>query len=89
VQVHKAETSRLPYFLDIQLRDGGEVASLKRRPSFTAAKVPGTRSRARGHTVAGKFKSTEKFNDIGNETQDIPAYGTVPQPTALPRAPDA
>jgi hypothetical protein len=29
------ETSRLPYFLDNRLTDGGEVASLTRRPPFS------------------------------------------------------
>jgi hypothetical protein len=29
------ETSRLPHFLDNRLTDGGEVATLKRRPPFT------------------------------------------------------
>jgi hypothetical protein len=33
--------SRLPYFLDNRLTDGGEVVSLKRRPPFTP-KIPGT-----------------------------------------------
>jgi hypothetical protein len=29
------ETSRLPHILNNRLTDGGEVVSLKRRPSFT------------------------------------------------------
>jgi hypothetical protein len=29
------ERSRLPYFLDIRLTDGGKVVILKRRPLFT------------------------------------------------------
>jgi hypothetical protein len=29
----------------------------------------------------------EKYNDIGNQTHDLPACSTVPQPTTLPRAP--
>jgi hypothetical protein len=32
----------------------------------------------------GKLK---KSNDIWNQTYDLPACGTVPQPTALPDAP--
>jgi hypothetical protein len=36
------ETSRLPYFLDNQLTDGGEVVSLTRRPPFTTRKIPDT-----------------------------------------------
>jgi hypothetical protein len=36
------ETSRFPHLLDNRLTDGGDV-SLKRRPPFTAKKIPGTR----------------------------------------------
>jgi hypothetical protein len=36
------ETSRLPYFLDNRLTDGGEVVSLTRRPPFTTRKIVGT-----------------------------------------------
>jgi hypothetical protein len=36
------ETSRLPYFLDDRLTDGGEDISLPRRPIFTPRKIPGT-----------------------------------------------
>jgi hypothetical protein len=36
------ETSRLPYFLDNRLSDGGEVVSLTRQPPFTPRKIPGT-----------------------------------------------
>jgi hypothetical protein len=33
------ETSRFPHFLDNRLTDGGEVASLTRRPPFTTRKI--------------------------------------------------
>jgi hypothetical protein len=36
------ETSRLPYFLEIQLTDGSEVVSLTLWPSFIPRKIPGT-----------------------------------------------
>jgi hypothetical protein len=36
------EMSRLPHFLDNRLTDGGESVSLRRRPSFTPKKIPGT-----------------------------------------------
>jgi hypothetical protein len=37
---HKGcETSRLPYFLENCLTDGGEVVSLTRRPSFTPREI--------------------------------------------------
>jgi hypothetical protein len=32
---HACATSRLPYFLDNRLTDGGEFVSLTRRPPFT------------------------------------------------------
>jgi hypothetical protein len=36
------ETSRLLYFLDNRLTDGGKVFSHTRRPPFTSRKIPGT-----------------------------------------------
>jgi hypothetical protein len=36
------DTSRLPYFLNNRLTDGGEVVKLKRRPPFSPRKIPGT-----------------------------------------------
>jgi hypothetical protein len=39
--VKKVSVSRLPHFLDSQLRDDGEV-SVMRRPPFTPRKIPGT-----------------------------------------------
>jgi hypothetical protein len=41
----------------------------------------------RGHSVAGRIKSVEKFDDlIGNQIRDLVACNIVPQPTTLPRA---
>jgi hypothetical protein len=40
-----------------------------------------------GHSAAGRNRSTEKSNDIGNRTRDLPACSIVRQPTTLPRAP--
>jgi hypothetical protein len=35
------ERSRLPYFLDSRLTDGGEVFSLMRRPPYIPSEIPG------------------------------------------------
>jgi hypothetical protein len=38
--------------------------------------------------VAGRFRSTEKSNELrGKRTRDHPAYNIVPQPTTPPRVP--
>ena len=40
-----------------------------------------------GHCVAGRIMSMKNPNDtIGDRTRDLPACGTVPQPSAPPRA---
>jgi hypothetical protein len=39
---YSCETSRLPHFRDNRLKNGGDVVSLMRRPSFTPKKIPGT-----------------------------------------------
>jgi hypothetical protein len=44
-------------------------------------------SRPQGHSAAGRTRSIEKSNYIGNQTRDLPACSTVPQPTTLPHAP--
>jgi hypothetical protein len=73
--------SRLPYFLDSRLTDGGEVVSLTRRPPFTPRKIPGTHfslrpSPPQGHSAAGMIRSIEKSNYlIGNRNCDLPAEG--------------
>jgi hypothetical protein len=58
-------------FLDNLLTDGGVTVSLTRRPPFTPRKIPGTNfyqrlSRPQGHSAAGRIRSIEKSNDIGN-----------------------
>jgi hypothetical protein len=74
--------SRFPHFLDNRLKDGGEVVSLTRRPSFASRKIPSTHfryrlSRPQGYSAAGRITSTEKSNDlIGNRTRDLPSYST-------------
>jgi hypothetical protein len=83
------ETSRLPYFLENRLTDGGEFVSLTRWPPFTPKNIAGTHfclrlSRPQGLSAAGRIRSIEKSNDhIGNRTRDLPACSIVPQPTTL------
>jgi hypothetical protein len=65
VEVHRAETLRLPHFLDNRLTHGGEVVSLTRRPAalypHTPRKIPGTHfcwrlSQPQGHSAAGMIR---------------------------------
>jgi hypothetical protein len=83
------ETSRLPHFLDKWLTDSSEAVSLARWPAFTPRKIPGTHFCHRlrwpqSHNAAGRIRSIEKCNDlIGNQTHDLIAYSTVPQPTMI------
>jgi hypothetical protein len=73
---------RLPRFLDNRLTYGGEVVSLKRRPSFTPRYIPGTHfcqrlSRLQGHSAAGRIRSIEKYSYrwlINPITNPIPAF---------------
>jgi hypothetical protein len=44
-------------------------------------------SRPLGHSAAGRIRSIEKSNDIGNRTRDFPACSIVPQAIMLPHAP--
>jgi hypothetical protein len=45
-------------------------------------------SQPQGHSVTGRIMLIKNSNDtIRDRTRDIPAYSTVPQPTALPHAP--
>jgi hypothetical protein len=39
------------------------------------------------HSAAGRIRSTEKSNDIGNRNRDFPADSIMPQPTTIPRTP--
>jgi hypothetical protein len=86
------EMSRLPHFLENRVTDDGEIVSLTRRPHFTPQEdfwysILLGLSRPQGHCAAGRIRSIEKSNDIGNRTRDLPACSIVPQPTMLPRAP--
>jgi len=75
--------------------EGGKVVSRTHRPSLPPGNIPGTHfcyrlSQPQGHSVAGRIMSMKNSNDtIGNQTCDFPTSGTVPQPTALPRAPNS
>jgi hypothetical protein len=83
--------SRLPHFLGNRLTDRGEVVSLALRPPFAPGKISGTHfcwrlSQPQGHTAAGKIRSIERSNDlVRNQTYNLPAHSTVPQPTTLPQ----
>jgi hypothetical protein len=44
-------------------------------------------SRPQGSSVAGRIMSMKNSSDVRNRTCHLPAYSTVPQPTALPCAP--
>jgi hypothetical protein len=65
------------------------IVSLTRRPPFTRRKIPGTHfcyrlSRPQDHCAAGRIRSIEKSNHlIGNQTDDLPACSTAPQPTQI------
>jgi hypothetical protein len=85
------KTSRLPYFLDNRLTDGGEV-SLTRRPPLTPQEdswysFPLEAESTPRHSAAGRIRWSEKSHDfIGIRTRDLPACSVVPQRTTLPRA---
>jgi len=61
---------------------------------YPPGNIPGTHfcyrlSQPQGHSAAGRIMSMKNSNNnIGNRTHDIPAFSAVPQPTALPSAPD-
>jgi hypothetical protein len=83
--------SRLTHFLDNLLTDGGEVASITRRPLFTPGRflvLISVRGRVDSRAIVrpeglGKL---EKIHFIGNRSLDLPACSIVPQPTTLLRA---
>jgi hypothetical protein len=63
--------SRIPHFLENRLRDNREIVSLMRWLPFISRNIPDTRfcyrlNRPQGHSAAGRIRSIEKFNDIGN-----------------------
>jgi hypothetical protein len=70
IPVWGCEASRLPHFLDNQLREGGKVVSRTRQEYFWY----------QGHSAAGRIRSTKKSNEIiRNRTRDLPACSLVPQ----------
>jgi hypothetical protein len=81
--------SNLPRFLNNQLTDVGNVASLKLQPSFTPRKIPGTHfcsklNRLQAQRPAERIRSIKKSNDlIINRTRHLLACSIVPQPTTL------
>ena len=70
--------------------EGGKVISPTHRPPLPPENIPGTHfcyrlSQLQGHTVAGKIMSMRYPNDtIGNQTRNLQACSSVPQPTAPP-----
>jgi hypothetical protein len=50
-----------------RLTNGGEVVSLMHRPRFAPRNIRGTQ----GHSAAGRIRSVEKSNDMGNRTCDL------------------
>jgi hypothetical protein len=84
--------SKLTYFLDNQLRDGGEVVIFTHWPHFTHQKdflvTISVRFEVNFQVIVqleglGKLKN---FNDlIRKKICDLPACSTVPQPTILPQ----
>jgi hypothetical protein len=60
---------------------------------YSPGNIPGTHfclelSQPQGHSAARRIMSMKNSNvTVGNRTHNLPACNTVPQPTALPRAP--
>jgi hypothetical protein len=70
-------------FLENRLTNGGDVASLMRRPPFNPWKIPGTHfyyrlTRPWGHSAAERIRSIEKSNDLfGNRTHNLPSCSII------------
>jgi hypothetical protein len=83
----------MPHFLDIRLTDGREVVILTRRPRFAAQEDSWYAFLLEAESTPGRLKGLDelktKSNDlIWNQTRDLAAFGILPQPSSLPRAPD-
>jgi hypothetical protein len=85
---------RILHFLDSQLTDGGEIASLTHRPRFTPQKHLLLFTFVRGQVnpratvrLEGLPQPKQLMYLIEPLTRDLPACSTVPEPTALPRDP--
>jgi hypothetical protein len=72
---------------------GGKVVSPMYRPPLPPGNISGTLlcyrlSQPQGHSAAGRIMSMKNSSyNIGNRTRDLPTCSVVPEPTALPRAP--
>jgi hypothetical protein len=69
------------------VQGGGKFVSPTHRLTLLSGNIPGTQPQ--GHSAAGMIMSKKKSSDtIGNGNRDLPTCSAVPQPYALPRAPD-
>jgi hypothetical protein len=81
-------------FRDIQHIKVVSLSSLRTGCFYPPGNIPGTHfcqrlSRTQAHSAAGRIMSMKNFTySIENRTRDLPACSAVPQPTALPRAPN-
>ena len=91
------EEDEAPRFQDIQQMMVVRLSALRTGCLYPPGLIPGTHfcqklSRPQAHSAAGRVIwviSVKIFNyTIGNGTRDLPAYSTVPQPSAPPRAPN-
>jgi hypothetical protein len=73
------EILRLPHFLDSRLTDGSELSAVTPKEDSWYS-FCWRLSQPQDHSAAGRFRSIEKFNDIGNQTRDLPVFSIVPQP---------
>ena len=73
--------------------ESGKIVSPTHRPSLPPGNIPGTLfyyrlSQPQGHIAAERIMLMKNFKEtIGNRNRDLPAFSTVPQPTAPPHTP--
>jgi hypothetical protein len=84
MKAHRAVRRRGSHILSRQM--AVRLSALNAGLTFTPRKIPGTHfcqrmSRPQGHSAAGRIRSIEKCNDIGNRTRHLLACSIVPQPT--------